>query len=309
MSKYSPEFLTKMKREPMSLNYILQAIKDRGILEAQVVKCDSNNTLTLNLGNNITGIIELDELEYNYDGRKTKAVSAISKINKHIKFIPLSVEKQEDKSYIVKCSRKEAQKECFDNFIKKLTPGDIIDSYIIKVMKYGIFCDIGCGIVALLPTNNISVTHIVDADKTIWFNHRLKVVVEEITEDYKIQLTHKELLGTWEEEASKFNEDDVVRGTVLSIEDYGVFIRISQNLSGLAEIPSYSIEVGDTVSVRIVGIKPESMKIKMLIIEKLESVHNSKPEYMRFEYKIKSGHIKDWVYSTPTAKKQIESHF
>ena len=305
MGKYSPEYITKMKRAPMTLSFVRQAIKDRAILEARVISCDADNTLTLELGKNILGRIKLSELEYHYDEHEAKEVSAVSKIYKHIKFIPLSIDK-ENGLYIVECSRKQSQKECFDNYIKNLTVGDVIDAQLIRVTKYGAFCDIGCGIAALLPTNNISVTHIVDPVQALRYVYSLRVVVKSIDENYRIQLTHKELLGTWLEESSKFSKDDVVYGTVLSVEDYGIFVRLSQNLSGLADISDIKVNTGDTVSVRVTFIKEESMKIKLSIISKID---DDEGEHMSFKYKDNISHIKEWHYSTPTAKKQIDSYF
>lgn len=305
MSKYSPEYITHRNREEMSLNAVKQAIRMQSILEARVIKCDSDNNLTIEIGKNIIGIIPFSELEYHPDGTPIKPASATSKVNRHIKYIPISIRKEDD-IFIVDCSRKQVQKICYDNYISNLTPGDVIDAYVLKIMNYGIFCDIGCGIVALLPTNNISVTHIVNPAIELRGISTLKVVVNHIDENYRVELTHKELLGTWEEEVASFNEDDVTYGTVLSVEEYGVFVRLSQNLSGLADITELELKPGDLVSVRIQSIQNRNMKIKLTIIDKVGAA-NDKP--MRFKYYITEPHIKDWVYSTATAKKQIESHF
>lgn len=305
MSKYSPEYITHRNREEMSLNAIKQAIRMQSILETRVTKCDSNNNLTIEIGKNIIGIIPFNELEYHPDGTPIKPASATSKVNRHIKYIPISIRK-EDGIFIVDCSRKQVQKICYDNYISNLTPGDVIDAYVLKIMNYGIFCDIGCGIVALLPTNNISVTHIVNPAIELRGISTLKVVVNHVDENYRVELTHKELLGTWEEEAASFNEDDVTYGTVLSVEEYGVFVRLSQNLSGLADVTELELKPGDLVSVRIQSIQNRNMKIKLTIIDKVGTAAD-KP--MRFKYYITEPHIKDWVYSTATAKKHIESHF
>lgn len=305
MSRYNPEFLTQMKREPMTLNFIKQAIEDKAILEAVAISCSKENTLTVKIGKNILGKIPFEEIEYNIDGSETKPVSAKSKVGRHIKFIPKEVEKQDDK-YIVKCSRRDAQKECYDNFISKLVPGDIIPAKIVRIENYGVFCDIGCGIIALLTTNNLSVTHINNPREILRDISRLNVVVKNIDENHRIQLTHKELLGTWEENTKDLKSQDIVYGAVISVEDYGVFIRLNQNLSGLAEVPNIELEPGNMVSVKINNILPDNMKVKLTIIERLPE---EEPESLKFDYKITEGHIKEWHYSTETAKKQIETYF
>jgi len=312
MSRYNPEYLTEMKREPMSINFVKQAISDNAVLEAKVIKCDDNYTLTVTLGKDINGVIPFNELEYTEEGKELKPVSAMSKVNKHIKFIPESVDKLDDGTYLVQCSRREAQKECIENYISKLKPGDVIDARALRVVGYGIFCDIGCGIVALLPTNNISVTHIVNPEAILSGITRMKVVVQDNTNPFKVQLSHKELLGTWEEEISKFKEGDIVSGVVLSVEKYGIFVRLSQNLSGLAEPTEINIQAGDLVSVQILSIKPDNMKTRLNITERIE-IEDEKEAIearkLKFNYYITEGNIKKWIYSTETAKKHIESNF
>lgn len=46
-------------------------------------------------------------------------------------------------------------------------------------------------------------------------------------------MTHKELLGTWMENASWFHPGETVRGEVRSVKEYGSFIELAPNLSGL----------------------------------------------------------------------------
>ncbi|MBO5388906.1 MAG: 30S ribosomal protein S1 [Lachnospiraceae bacterium] len=293
----------------MSFNFLHKAIENKSVLEAKVDSCTEDNTLILNLGKNIIGKIPLEELEYHEDNRDIKPVAAVSKVGKHVKFVPVQIIDKVDGKYIVLCSRKESQKNCYENYIKKLIPGDIIDARVCKIMSYGIFCDIGCGIIALLPTNNISVTHIIDPENLLRYVRRMKVVVKEIDENYRVQLSHKELLGTWAEEIQQFNVGDVVQGTVLSREDYGTFVRLSQNLSGLAENPEFDVKYGDEVAVKITVIKHDNMKVKLLILNKIDTDENSEDAFIKFRYNIDSGHINEWKYSTPNAKKQIISKF
>ena len=57
MSKYSPEFLTSMHREPMTLNFIKQAIKDRSMLEGLVIACSESHELTIDIGRNTLSLL------------------------------------------------------------------------------------------------------------------------------------------------------------------------------------------------------------------------------------------------------------
>lgn len=315
MSKYSPEYSVRAHKKPLNIKAIYKAIRNREILDNKVIGCTNDRTLKLILGSNIQGLIPSDELEYDITGsREGRPNLAVSKVGKTVKFIPMSVEKQEDGSYIVKCSRKEAQKECYNKYISRLLPGDIIDANIIRTVKYGAFCDIGCGVIALLPTNYLSVTHILDIDEALKGMTRIRAVVHSIDEYGRVKLTHRELLGTWEEEASKFQIGDIVQGTALSVESYGIFVRLSQNLSGLADKPNFDITAGDLISCKISSIKEDSMKIKLIVLNKIEYEEDKEgtihEEFLdRFNYYIKGGHINEWVYSTKDAPKLIKTEF
>lgn len=305
MNKYGPEFLAGMGRQPLSLGQVEEAIKNKEVLEALVVECSEDKTLKLNIGRGIIGEIKFEDLQYSASESDLKPVSALAKIGKRVKFIPKAVTKASDGTHIVECNRRELQIECYKNYIDKLVPGDIVQARAIRIEDYGIFCDIGCGIVALLPTNFISVTHIVNPKESLKNINTLYVVIKEKQDNNRIQVTHKELLGTWLEEAEKFKMDDVVQGTVLSVEDYGVFVRLSQNLSGLTEPTKYEVEPGDRVMVRVNMILKNSMKIKLDIVEKLPF----EQEKLKFVYKQTEGHIDEWNYSVDTAKKKITTVF
>lgn len=301
---FSPEYSNSADRKQYTIADVHKAITDNEIMDGLVLECSGDLQLVVRIGRNITGTIKFSELEYRIDGKDSKEVAAMSKVGKHVKFIPLYVEEDGD-NYIVQCSRKAAQKKCYDEYISKLVPGDIIDAKIVKTESYGAFCDIGCGIVALLPTKLISVTHVVDPERFLAASNKLKVVVNEIQEDGKIQLTHRELLGTWEDEVQKIQAGSTQIGAVLSVEDYGVFVRLTQNLSGLAQPPEgIDVKPGDLVSVHINSIDSSKLKIRLSIMGKIEGYE----EVSSFDYYMTDGRIDEWIYSD-NKKKEIKNNF
>ena len=120
----------------------------------------------------------------------------------------------------------------------------------------------------------------------------------------RICLTHKELLGTWEENASMFEAGETVTGIVRSIEDYGVFVELTPNLAGLAELRP-DVTVNSCASVYIKAIIPEKMKIKLIIVNTSENAfHDNELKYFKT-----SGHIDSWVYSGDNTAKVIQTTF
>ena len=128
-------------------------------------------------------------------------------------------------------------------------------------------------------------------------------MVKSCDED-RICLSHKELLGTWEENAALFSTGETVGGIVRSIEPYGIFIELAPNLAGLAE-PRENVRVGQAASVYIKALIPEKMKVKLIIVDVFEnSVFPSKINYF-----ITGGRLTKWVYSTNECYKNICSEF
>lgn len=306
MKMFKPEGVHWEVRNDYTIDEIQSAQKNKDTLEAKVLKCDEKLNLIVDLGDNITGIIKYNDIEFSPFGKMTRSVSIMAKVGKCVKFKVGCITKKGN-SYTVECSRAAAQKECYDEYISKLTPGDIIPARILHIEKYGMFCDIGCGLVALLPIENVSILRNTEPQKIFRTWKDLFVVVKDIDDEGKITLTHKELLGTWDEEVSKFKVGETVSGTVKTIEDYGVFIELSQNLAGLAEVAK-NVRVGDKVNVNIKDIMADKMKIKLIII----SSETPDPEYIekpKFKYTMKHGHIDEWKYSPENCKRYIGTKF
>ena len=83
--------------------------------------------------------------------------------------------------------------------------------------------DIGCGIISFLPIDTISVSRISHPRERFYIGMDIRVIVKNLEEN-RINLTHKELLGTWQENADWFSIGETVGGVVRSIEDYGIFV-------------------------------------------------------------------------------------
>jgi small subunit ribosomal protein S1 len=180
--------------------------------------------------------------------------------------------------------------------------------------RFGAFVDIGCGIPSLLSIDCISVSRISHPSDRLYSGQKLDVIVKSNdTESGRIFVTLKELLGTWEENANEFCVGQTVSGIVRSIESYGVFVELSPNLAGLAELREdnayfESIEVGDAVSVYIKSIIPDKMKIKLVLID-LNS-YKSKPNPIRYFINTKEvSHLDSWRFSPDRCPRVIETVF
>ena len=279
-------------------------------VESMCVMCDcSTMQLTVELPDGMRGVIERDEVCFIPDGTKNgaeaKDIAIITRVGKPIQFKILRIE--EDRGGVrAVLSRRAAQIECYTKFITSLRCGDVIPARVTHLEPFGAFCDIGCGIVSLLTVDRISVSRISHPSDRFRAGEFISAVVSSIDDLGRVYLSHRELLGTWEENAAQFSAGQTVTGIIRSVEDYGVFVELTPNLAGLAECYDGAVP-GDACSVYIKSIIPDRMKIKLIMIDTC-----GKAEAAPFGYFIDTDrvwHIDRWKYSPDCCRKTVETVF
>ncbi len=308
---YKPEgrlLATAENREHLACEAMLERAMAQGkILESIALYCEDGQDgkeLSFMLGKT-RGVMPKSEVEYTKTGEETKDIAVITRVGKAVCFKIIGF-REEDGEKTAILSRKEAQRECTENFLMTLAAGDVTDATVTHLEPFGAFLDIGCGIVSLMSIDCISVSRISHPRDRFFTGMQIKAAVKSIDyETGRIYMTHKELLGTWQENAENFCIGQTVSGVVRSIEPYGIFVELAPNLAGLAEYRE-DISAGQTAAVYIKNIIPEKMKVKLVIVDTFPS-----PEMQekRFDYKIEDGSIEKWVYSPEECARVIETNF
>ena len=313
---YKPEGMlgtTKENREALaSPEGLERACRTGQILEATALLCDNRMRLHVDLGC-MRGIIEREEAVWCRPTESIKDIAVITRVGKPVAFKIIGF-REEEGERVALLSRRLAQSECASAFLSGLMPGDIIPAKVTHLENYGAFVDVGCGISSLLSIDCISVSRITHPRDRLACGMQIFVAVKSIdTELKRIFVTMKELLGTWTENAARFEAGQTVTGRVRSIESYGIFVELTPNLAGLAELRGsvgtpVRTAVGDLAAVYIKSILPERMKIKLVIIDSHQSLEcPSVPKY--FIDPDKTKHIDYWEYSPVCSTRLIETVF
>ena len=306
MTEYLPEgnLLMTIENQSYLRSYftLLDCMNNGNILEAPCIICDSKHNLIVDLGC-MRGVIPREEGAVGIAEGTTKDIALISRVNKPVCFKITGFKRDENDNLYAVLSRKLAQEECYDNYLSKLEPGDVIPASVTHLEQFGCFVDIGCGLPSLIPIDLISVSRITHPADRFCVGQKIYVAVKSV-ENHRICLTHKELLGTWEQNVSRFEQGETVTGIVRSIEEYGIFVELSPNLAGLAE-PRKDITINSHASVYIKAIIPEKMKIKLIIVNASDNTYSDN----ELNYYITSGHIDRWTYSSSTSDKLMQTVF
>lgn len=256
------------------------------IFQARCVKCDEFHNLHVDLGP-IRGLIPREETALGITEDQTKDIAILSRVGKTVSFQILGF----DHRGVAILSRRAAQAEARNHFLSALSPGDVIPALVQNAADFGVFCDIGCGFPALMRIDRCCISRLQSTKEH--YRTGMPIFAAILNIDYgtsQINLTGRELLGTWAENAARFRAGQTVLGTVRSMMSYGAFIELTPNLSGLAET-ALPVEIGDSVSVYIRSINPEKHKIKLTVLEILPEKHRPKPTWF-----ITSGHLERWEY-------------
>ena len=279
------------------------AMANGEILQATALAFDTRRQLRFELG----GVKAVMPFAQCADGAETgtvRDIAVLTRVGRPTCFVIEGLDTDEDGAPCYRLSRAEAQRLCKAEYLDTLSPGDILPCTVTHIEPFGAFCDVGCGISALLPIDCMSVSRISSPADRVSVGQQILCAIKNRDEQDRIVLTLRELLGTWSENAACFAAGETVVGIVRSVEEYGVFIEIAPNLAGLAEADS-TLRPGQAVSVYIKNILPDKMKIKLVVVNK------NLNQKMRFEphYFVTRGRLDRWIYSTPQSRKQIETVF
>ena len=289
-----------------SLSGLEKARQEGKILEGVVKMCDSESLdLYIDL-KGITGIIPKGECVLEDE---VKDIAIITRVGKAVAFKVMQIIKGENGEVSAVLSRREAQRDCQNNYLMDLIPGDIIPAKVTHLEQFGVFLDVGCGICALMSVDSISVSRISSPRDRFLPREEINVIVKSIDyEKKRLFVSTKELLGTWEENARDYKVGQTVSGIVRSIESYGIFVELTPNLAGLAELKD-GVKVGERCAVYIKSIIPEKMKIKLVIIDTYENTDMPGTRDYYFVDTEKTKHIDRWQYSPDKSQRLIETVF
>lgn len=250
------------------------ALGSQTVLQAKCTRVGEDG-FVLALGDGLEGCIPWDEIG---DGRPGKSLCFQT-----VSFAP---------GGRVLCSRRKAQEEARSFFFSALLPGDILQVRVRTAGKAGCFCDVGCGIPALLPISRCCISRLESAAQLHRPGEVICAALWKIDDARgRILLTGRETLGAWEEEAALFRQGQTVTGVARSVQPYGVFVELTPNLCGLAE-PFPGVQPGQPVRVFIRAIVREKHKIKLNLLEVLPG----SPPLPAKRYAVTSGHLRKWEH-------------
>lgn len=268
-----------------------RALEAQTVLEGTALLCSAGHDLTVDLGHGLRGIIPREEAALGIAEGSTRDIAILARVGRPVSFVVEALEER-DGVLCPRLSRRKAQRRALDALLETCRPGVILPASVTHLEPFGAFVDLGCGVPSMIGIEHISVSRIAHPCQRFSMGQDIYAAVLGLDRAReRIYLTHRELLGTWAENAAPFQPGMTVAGTVRGIKDYGAFIELTPNLSGLAELQP-GLREGERVSVYIKSILPHRMKIKLQIIGHLPPAPPAPLVYFHTE-----GRLTHWRYA------------
>ncbi len=179
---------------------------------------------------------------------------------------------------------------------EKIKEGAVLKGKVKNITDYGVFVDLG-GIDGLVHITDMSYARIEHPSEMVKLGDEIDVKIIKIEEEgnkKKIYLGMKQLtVDPWENIDEKFSIGDIVKGKIVNIVDYGIFVELEKGIEGLVHKTEISYDkyppkakdiykIGDEIDVKITNIDRENRRMSL-------SIKQTKPypwDFIEEKYKV-----------------------
>jgi len=159
--------------------------------------------------------------------------------------------------------------------METLSEGQVVHGHVKNVTEYGAFVDLG-GIDGLLHLTDLSWGRVKHPSDVVKPEEELDVIILKFDkEKQRVSLGLKQLMpDPWANAAEKYPAGGKVKGKIVGVVDYGVFVELEKGIEGLVHVsemswnkkvshPSKLAKVGDEVDVVVLDIKPSDRRVSL----------------------------------------------
>lgn len=220
----------------------------------------------VDLGNDIEGFLHISEISWDKNIKNPK--DYISK-GQEIDVEVIEIDSNERR---LRVSLRNLLSKPFDTFASSHKVGEIVDGVVTSVTGFGAFVKIG-NIEGLLHNEDASWDRANKCKDLFKAGENVRVKIIKIDqENQKISLSTKELESSPVQVYAKTHKtNDIVKGTIRDIKDFGVFVKLNDSVDALIHKEDISasmlenLKVGDEIEAAIDFIDEKKNKIRLSV--------------------------------------------
>lgn len=171
-------------------------------------------------------------------------------------------------------SEREAMAEERAKALEGLTIGDVKEGRVSGLVKFGLFVAFD-GLEGLVHISEIAWGHVKNPSEHAQVGDKVKVKIIGVDGE-KLSLSMKQLTkDPWEEIAERYPVGKEVEGTIVRFADYGAFLNLEKDISGLVHVteidhtkvndPSEALKIGQKVKAQVINIDIDERRIGLSI--------------------------------------------
>ncbi len=162
-----------------------------------------------------------------------------------------------------------------ERILAEIKVGQLRKGVVKNIADFGVFVDLG-GLDGLLHISDLSWGRITHPSEIIQLDQEIECVVIDVDkENEKISLGLKQKTSSpWEDVEERYPVGTKVKGKVVNVMGYGVFVRLEDGIEGLVHIsemswtkrlmhPGEMVNLGDEIEVIVLGINKEKQEISL----------------------------------------------
>ena len=260
-----------------------------GLTVGQIVDCVVTEVLDFGLAvdiNTLKGFIHISEVSW----KRLDKLSDVYKVGDHIKAVIVSLDEAKRN---VKLSIKKLEEDPWATVANEFKVDDEVEGTVTKVLPYGAFVEIKPGVEGLVHISDFSWTKKkVNVAEYVKEGEKVKVRITDLhPEDRKLKLGIKQLVANpWETAEKDFAVGTVIKGKVVEVKPFGIFVEIADGIDAFVHSSDYSwvgeetpkFEIGNEVELKITELDLNDKKIK----GSLKALRKSPWEHAMEEYKV-----------------------
>ena len=218
----------------------------------------------------IDGLLHITDMAW----KRVKHPSEIIQMGDEIDVKILKFDKEKSR---VSLGLKQLGEDPWQDLVRRYPVNTHLFGKVSNLTDYGCFVEIEDGVEGLVHVSEMDWTNKnVNPSKVVTLGEEVEVMILDIdAERRRISLGMKQCKANpWDEFAKSFNKNDIVKGNIKSITDFGIFIGLDGGIDGLVHLSDISWSLpgeeavrdykkGDEVEAIVLAVDPERERISL----------------------------------------------
>jgi len=242
---------------------------EEGMVRKGIVKNLTDYGAFVDLGG-IDGLLHITDMSW----KRVKHPSEVVEVGDEIEVKVLKFDRERNR---VSLGLKQLGEDPWSDIVARYPRNAKVPATVTNLTDYGCFAELEDGVEGLVHVSEMDWTNKnIHPSKVVQIGDRIEVMILDIDEERRrISLGMKQCLpNPWEEFGTRHAKNEVIKGTIKSITDFGVFIGLEGGIDGLVHLSDISwnqpgeeairnFHKGDEIETVILAIDPERERISL----------------------------------------------